>query len=72
MSNRYYTHTREKISAPDGPKGTRGKPGAEKSKRVLSDTQTKWPDPGPHWGVSFNRAAKMPVVKTKVVKGGVD
>ena len=36
------------------------------------DTPKAWPKPGPTCGTSFNRAAKFPVVKTRIVKDGVD
>lgn len=36
------------------------------------DDPKAWPKPGPTWGTSLNRAAKFPVVKTHVVKWGVD
>ena len=36
------------------------------------DTVKKWPNPQPEWKTSFNRAAKFPVVKTRVVSHGID
>ena len=36
------------------------------------DDPKNWPDPGPHWGTSFNRAAKFPVVKVGVVRKCLD
>ena len=39
---------------------------------AMKDDPKGWPDPTPHWGTSLNRAAKFNVVKTHVVKKGLD
>ena len=55
-----------------GPKPKdRGAYGAEHGPSQ-KDNPKAWPKPGPNWGTSFNRTAKFPVVKTRVVKDGVD
>ncbi len=53
------------------PKDREGHMGAEHGKPQKDDVK-KWPKPGPNWGTSFNRTAKFPVIKTHVVKDGLD
>ena len=69
----YNTQVAQGYSAKGGkkyaPKGGGG-PGAEHD-APHKDTETPWPKPGPTGGAAFNRATKVPVVKTHVVKAGV-
>ena len=58
-----------KKSAPNGPKLTEG---VAPQSSNLSDTQKNWPEAGPAWKGSLNSGVKFPVVKTHVVKKGVD
>ena len=75
MSNQNYsefkTRRQNKNSGGPGVKSRKGHMGAEHDAAQTDDPKA-WPKPGPNWGTSFNRAVKFPVVKTRVVKDGVD
>lgn len=70
MASRYFSEFKEKKLAakgrrPTGPKGVA--PTAS-----ITERTARWPDPTPHWATSFNRTTKVPVVKTRTKKGGID
>ncbi len=75
MSNQNYSEFSErranKNKGAGGYKYRKGAYGAEHGS-ALKDDPKGWPDVKPHWGTSLNRAAKFPVVKTHVVKKGLD
>ena len=75
MSNQNYsefsTRRANKNKGAGGSKGRKGSMGAEHD-AAQKDDPMNWPDVGPHWGTSLNRSAKFPVVKTAVVKKGLD
>ena len=75
MSNQNYSEFSErrqnKNRGAGGPKPRKGHMGSEHGS-AQKDHVTSWPKPGPNWGTSLNRTAKFPVVKTRVVKDGLD
>ena len=75
MANQNYsefsTRRANKNKGAGGPKLRKGAFGAEHDP-AHKDNPKAWPKPGPTWGTSLNRAANFPVVKTRVVKYGVD
>ena len=75
MSNQNYSEFSERRANKNkdagGPKGRKGHKGAEHGPAQKDDPRA-WPDVTPHWGTSLNRSAKFPVVKTHVVKKGLD
>ena len=75
MSNQNYSafksRAQNKNSGGPGVKTRKGSMGAEHD-AAHKDTMTNWPKPGPNWGTSLNKTAKFPVIKTRVVKDGVD
>lgn len=72
MTARFHPNTNRPLDRVEGPGLRKGVPGAEKAGTKLSEKTASWPDVGPHWGSSFNRATKMPVVKTRPAKKGLD
>jgi hypothetical protein len=58
-----------KKSSGAGPKLSRG---AAAPTGKTTDTVRSLPDVSPHWKGSFNSGVKYPVVKTHLVKKGVD
>ncbi len=75
MSNQNYSEFKSrrqnKNSGGPGVKAPKGSMGAEHGP-AQKDTVKNWPKVGPTWGTSFNRTVKFPVVKTRVVKDGLD
>lgn len=70
MANSYYSGVAmQKWKSGDGPKLKAGKKAPTGG---VKETAKNWPDPGPHWGTSLNRRAKFPVIKTGIVRKGVD
>lgn len=72
MASRHHSNTNRPLDRIEGPGLRNGVPGVEKAGTKLSEKTANWPDPGPHWDTSFNRATKVPVVKTRAKKGGLD
>ncbi len=75
MSNQNYSEFKSrsanKNSKGPGVKARKGSKGAEHGPAQKDDPKA-WPKPGPTWGTSLNRGVNFPVVKTRVVKWGVD
>jgi hypothetical protein len=75
MANQNYSEFKSrkanKNSGGPGVTARKGSMGAEHGPAQKDDPKA-WPKPGPTWGTSFNRAVNAPVVKTRVVKHGVD
>ena len=75
MSNQNYSEFKSrkqnKNSGGPGVKARKGAMGAEHGP-AQKDDPMGWPDVKPHWGTSLNRGARFPVVKTHVVKKGLD
>jgi len=75
VSNQNYSEFKSrrqnKNSSGPGVKARKGHFGAEHD-GAQKDDPINWPKPGPNWGTSLNRTAKFPIVKTRVVKDGVD
>lgn len=73
MANRHYTEFPErKLPEGGGEKPVQAREGKTQKGGPVKATETAWPKPGPTWGTSFNRTTKWPVVRTRVVKHGVD
>ena len=75
MAARHYSPFAErKVTSPSkgAPPGKDGVPGDEAKGRAIGEKTAAWPDPTPHWKGSFNRATRVPVVKTRARKGGID
>lgn len=74
MPSRYFNRFKDQhITAPKGPApGQRGDAGAEAAGGTIKEKTTTYPDVGPHWGSSFNRTTRVPVVKTRAQKKGLD
>lgn len=73
MSSRWYAEFPErKLSKTSSAKGKRQEAGESPRPGRVEERTAKWPKPGPMPGVGFNRTTKMPVVKTRPAKGGVD
>lgn len=69
--NRHYSGFPErKLAKP--PKAKDAPKGSTAAQGPVTDRALPWPGATPAWGTSFNRTTKMPVVKTRVVKHGVD
>lgn len=70
----YNKQVAQGYSKKGGKQGYSFRKGAGKSEDgpAHKDTVKAWPKPGPNWGTSLNRAANFPVIKTHVVKDGVD
>mgnify|MGYP001578510516 CR=1 FL=1 len=74
MSNQNYSEFKSRSQNKNHSKKLtmrKGAYGAEHGS-AQKDDPTGWPDVKPHWGTSLNRTAKFPVVKTGVVRKGVD
>ena len=74
MASRYHSKFKERKVGKGGARpapGKTGDPGTETT-GALSERTASWPVPGPQWGSSFNRATRVPVVKTRAKKGGID
>ena len=39
---------------------------------TVTERTAAWPAPGPVWATSFNRKTRVPVVKTRARKHGID
>lgn len=72
MSNRYYSAFPERKVTNEGAKKSRGGSGSPAKPGPLHDTPVGYQPAGKTKGVGFNRAAKFPVVKTRVAKAGLD
>lgn len=71
MSRYFETFSKLKITA-KGKRPQAAKGAAPGSAPAVTDKPVGYPKPSPTWPGSFNRATKMPVVKTRVDKHGVD
>ena len=75
MANQNYsefsTRRANKNKDAGGPKGRKGAYGAEHGP-AQKDNLINWPDLKPHWCTSLNKSAKFPIVKTHVIKKGLD
>lgn len=70
MASRYHSDfSDKKITAPSGPKGSKG---AAKKLWDGKERTASWPSAGKGWGSSFNRATRVPVVKTRPAKQDID
>ncbi len=74
MASRFHSEFPEKrVTAPaKGPVNKHGPKGAEASGMRLKEKTANWKTPSPTKGSNFNRRTKMPVLKAKPKKAGVD
>lgn len=70
MPNRYYSPFSQLKTGRSGKPVER--PGKKKDAPEVKERTANWPTPGPTWAGSFNRSTKVPVVKTRAKKHGID
>lgn len=68
MPNAYTAKITRKGGAPSP--GTPGS--ASASAGPVKERTVAWPTPGPVWKTSFNVKTRVPVVKTRAKKAGID
>lgn len=67
MANRY-----AKNLEGSGSGATVAKSGTSQKVSMPGERTAAWPTPGPVWASSFNRKTRVPVVKTRARKHGLD
>lgn len=63
-------HADLKLPTPAEAKGLRA--GVSPNAPEVRERTAAWPTPSPTWATSFNRKTKVPVVKTRAAKHGLD
>lgn len=72
MPNRWYTPFEQLKTKRSKPGNSMERPGTKKGAPDVKEKTANWPTPGPTWAGSFNRETKVPVVKTRAKKHGID
>lgn len=72
MPNRWWSTIAERKTGRSGTGNSMERPGKKKGAPDVAEKTANWPTPGPTWAGSFNRETKVPVVKTRAKKHGID
>lgn len=72
MPNRWHSPFAQLKTGRSGSGTAAERPGKKHDAPKGKERTANWPTPGPIWKGSFNRATKVPVVKTRATKHGMD